>query len=373
MPSWQARCVNAATRVLLRRRDWGGERALARRARLLFGAPPGYRALCAIGLRRERVRDAGVDGEWLAPRAAAPGTVLYVHGGGYVACSPATHRPIAAGLARRCGCRVLSIDYRVAPEHRFPAAVDDVLAAYRWLLAQGEDASRIAIAGDSAGGGLTLALAVRVRDAGLPLPACLVGFSPWTDLAGESPSVRTNDGRCVMFRTENIAQFARVYLGGASPRAPLASPVYADLAGLPPLLLQVGSTELLLDDAGRVHERVRAAGGASALTVYDEVLHCWQMLDRVVPEASAALDEAARFIRAHIGGARILEETMSDPQRPPEPADVRPKDPVDEAVEESFPASDPPAYEPLHSGTPEPAQGADGTSTPGVIEKHDGR
>jgi len=302
MPSWQARCVNAATRALVRRRDWGDERALTRRARILFGAPAGYRSLRARGVRRDRVRDGSVHGEWLTPRDPGAGVILYVHGGGFVACSPATHRPISAALARLSRRRVLSLDYRRAPEHRFPAAVDDVFAAYRWLLLSGiADPTRIAVAGDSAGGGLALALVLQARAAGLPLPACVVGFSPWTDLAGESPSVRTNDGRCVMFRTENIAQFAAVYLGGASPLEPSASPVYADLSRVPPLLLQVGSTELLLDDARRVHERVRASGGESRLEVYDDVLHCWHMLDGFVPEARTALRRAAAFIAAHLG------------------------------------------------------------------------
>jgi acetyl esterase/lipase len=303
MPSWQARCASAAVRVLVRRRDWGGERALTRRARVLFGAPAGYRSLRARGVRRDRVRDGSVHGEWLTPREAREGVILYVHGGGFVACSPATHRPISAALARSSRRRVLSLDYRRAPEHRFPAAVDDVFAAYRWLLRGIADGSRIAVAGDSAGGGLALSLVLQARVAGLPLPACVVGFSPWTDLAGESASVRTNDGRCAMFHTENIAQFAAVYLAGASPRQPAASPVYGDLSGMPPLLLQVGSTELLRDDARRVHERVRAAGGESRLEVYDDVPHGWQMLDGLVPEARAALRQAAAFIAEHLGDA----------------------------------------------------------------------
>jgi acetyl esterase/lipase len=225
--------------------------------------------------------------------------ILYVHGGGYVSCSAATHRPITAALARLSRQRVFSLDYRLAPEHRYPAALDDAFAAYQWLLGQGFPASAISLAGDSAGGGLVLGTLLRAKDAGLPLPSCAVCFSPWTDLAGTGASVHLNDGRCVMFRPENIAEFAVAYLASASPFERYTSPAFADLGGLPPLLLQVGSDELLLDDTRRVHDRVQQAGGVSNLEIYDEVLHCWQMLDGFVPEARAALRQAAAFIRGH--------------------------------------------------------------------------
>lgn len=222
--------------------------------------------------------------------------MLYVHGGGYVACSAATHRPITAGLARRTHRRILALDYRLAPEHRFPAALDDTVAAYHWLLEQGVAPRALALAGDSAGGGLVLATLVRLRDEGVPLPSCAVCFSPWTDLAGTGASLQRNDGRCAMFRPRNIPDFARAYLASASPLNPYASPVYADLRGLPPLLLQVESTELLLDDARRVHDKVREAGGVSRLEVVDGVFHGWQMLDGFMPEATQALDQASLFM-----------------------------------------------------------------------------
>jgi acetyl esterase/lipase len=241
-----------------------------------------------------------VRGEWVVPKEYDEGVVLYLHGGGYVSCSAATHRPITAALARFTGLRVLGLDYRIAPEHRFPAALDDAVTAYRWLLEQGLHGSAVSVAGDSAGGGLVLGLLLRVRDAGLPLPACGVCFSAWTDLAGTGASTRLNDGRCAMFRTENIAEFAAVYLGDNSPFDLYASPAHAELSGLPPLLLQVGSTELLLDDTRRVHDKIQEAKGVSRLEVYDDVFHCWQMLDGIVPEAHVALRQAAAFIRSHV-------------------------------------------------------------------------
>lgn len=302
-PSWQARCLNAGIRLLIRRRKWGDEGALARRARRVLGSPPMLQWLRTRGLSVRRVFvDGGVRGEWLAQeeKGADDKVILYIHGGGYVACSAATHRPITAALARLGGQRVFSLNYRLAPEHRYPAALDDAVAAYEWLLGQqGIPASAISLAGDSAGGGLVLGVLLRARAAGLPLPACAVCFSPWTDLAGAGESRLFNDGRCAMFRPENINEFAPVYLGDASPQDSYASPVYADLGGLPPLLLQVGSTELLLDDARRVHDKIQAAGGASQLEIYDDVAHCWQMLDGLVPEARIALRQAASFIRDH--------------------------------------------------------------------------
>jgi epsilon-lactone hydrolase len=295
-PSWQARCLTFAVRASIRRRTWGDEHALARRARRVLGAPRPLQWLRARGVRIDPVRDGGIRGEWITADRSDQGTVLYIHGGGYVSCSAATHRPITAGLARRAHRRIFAMDYRLAPEHRFPAALDDAVAAYRWLLAQGVSARSLALAGDSAGGGLVLATLVRLREERVPLPSCAVCFSPWTDLAGTGHSLRSNDGRCAMLHPENITGFARAYLGAASPLNPQASPVFADLGGLPPLLLQVASSEVLLDDACRVHDKVRGAGGVSRLDVVDGVFHVWQMLDGFMPEAALALEQAASFM-----------------------------------------------------------------------------
>jgi monoterpene epsilon-lactone hydrolase len=298
MPSWQARCLNVSVRLLIRRRKWGkDEQAVARRARRLFGPLPVYQWFRTRGLQLSPVCESGVRGEWVAPEKPDEGVILYLHGGGYVSCSAATHRPITAALARLSRLRVFALNYRVAPENRFPAALDDAVTAYRWLLEQGLPASAVSLAGDSAGGGLVLGLLLRARDMGLPLPACAVCFSPWTDLAGTGASVRLNDGRCAMFRTENIAEFAAAYLGGNSPFDAYASPLHAELGGLPPVLLQVGSTELLLDDTRHVHHKIQEAKGVSRLEIYDDVFHCWQMMDGIVPEARLALRQAAAFIR----------------------------------------------------------------------------
>jgi epsilon-lactone hydrolase len=288
-------------RLFIRRRDWGDARATVRRARRVFGVPGPLRWLWSFGVRVEPVSGGSVPGEWVVPDGAASGTILYLHGGGYIACSPGHYRPVTAGLARLARRRVFVPDYRLAPEHRFPAALDDAVAAYRWLLDQGISPGTIALAGDSAGGGLVLALLLRVREAGLPFPACAVCFSPWTDLTASGESVTRNDGRCAMFRPENIAAAASLYLDGASPRNPYASPVFADLSGLPPMLIQVGSTELLLDDSRQIHAKVQEAGGASRLEVFEGVSHVWQIFDGLVPESREAMRRAAEFI--------------SDPQR----------------------------------------------------------
>lgn len=295
MASIAARLLNGCVRLVMRRRDWGDEEHLVRRARRLFGMPPLLRSLWTRGVAIVPV-SGPVPGEWIEPPNAEAGAVLFFHGGGYVAGSPADHRPMTAGLARRTGRRVFVPDYRLAPEHRFPAAVDDAFASYGWLLDQGIDPATIVLAGDSAGGGLVLATLVRIRDSSLPLPVRAVCFSPWVDLSASTSSVRHMDGRCHMFRTENIPAFASAFLGGASPLDPAASPLYADLGGLPPILIQVGSTELLVDESRGVHEKILAQGGVCRLEVYDDVVHAWQMLDGFVPEATAALDEAAAFL-----------------------------------------------------------------------------
>jgi monoterpene epsilon-lactone hydrolase len=301
MPSWQAKILNTACRLFVRRQRWGkDERGVARRARQLFGAPKIYQWLKTRGVSVSEISESGVRGDWIAPKAAGEGVILYIHGGGFVSCSPRNYRPLTAALARLGGWRVFSVDYRLAPENRFPAALDDVFAAYQYLLEQGFPAGKIAVAGDSAGGGLVLSLLLRVRDEGLPPPACGVCFSAWADLTGTSGSVHENDGRCAMFRTGNITEFAAVYLGDQSPREPYASPALAGLHALPPVLLQVGSTELLVDDARLVDDKIRAAGGTSELHIYDDLAHGWHLLDGMVPESREALQEAVRFIGRHL-------------------------------------------------------------------------
>jgi epsilon-lactone hydrolase len=303
--SWQARLFNGYARLAIRRRHWGDAAALSRRARRLFGASPLLQRLATRGVDLAVVERPGIRGEWLTPLRLAPanardGVLMYVHGGGYVSCSAATHRPITAALAKLTGLRVFSVDYRTAPEARFPSALDDVVASYRWLQTEGAPGVSIAVAGESAGGGLVLALAQHTVAVGWRPPACVAALSPWTDLVGTGLSRTTNDGRCDMFRAQNISDFAAAYLGDAAPDNPRASPLLGPMDGLPPVLLEVGSTELLLDDARRMHARIRAAGGESRLSVYDGVAHAWQLGVPFVPEATAALREVASFSVAHL-------------------------------------------------------------------------
>ncbi|MFM0191918.1 alpha/beta hydrolase [Paraburkholderia strydomiana] len=239
-------------------------------------------------------------GEWIErsgePAIGARPTVLYLHGGGYYFCSPRTHRSIVFGLATRANAPVFSLDYRLAPEHRFPAALDDATAAYRYLIAEGTAPESIVIAGDSAGGGLALATLVALRDAGDPLPAGAVLFSPWTDLAATGASIVDNDGADPMFSGPAIAKAAKVYLGDMPATHPYASPVYADLRGLPPLFMMAGSTEVLLDDSRRVAANARAAGVDCELEVWKKMPHVWPIFAPFIPEANRALDRAAAFV-----------------------------------------------------------------------------
>lgn len=313
MGSWQARCASWTIRALLRRAAWGEPRALALRARRIFGVRQPLGWLWARGVQISQVEAGGLRGEWLRAGNGDRGVLYYLHGGGYVACSPATHRPITAALARLTGRRVFALDYRLAPEHPFPAAPNDAVAAYRWLLDQGIKPASIVVAGDSAGGGLVLATLVRARSEDLPLPSAAVCFSPWTDLSASGASLLTNNGRCAMFRPENVSAFAKVYLADASPRHPYASPIFADLSGLPPILLQVGSTEILLDDARRIHDKIQALGGDSTLEIFDDVPHVWHIFDGLIPEARAALRQAATFIATPTTGDRATRQSALSP------------------------------------------------------------
>ena len=250
----------------------------------------------------EQADAGGVPAEWVsALGAASDRAVLYLHGGGYVVGSPVSHREIAARLSAAASARVLVIDYRLAPENPFPAAVDDATAAYRWLLDQGVDPELAAIAGDSAGGGLTVAALVALRDAGDPLPAAGVCISPWVDLEGLGESMTTRAKHDPMVSRESLEETAAAYLAGADPRSPLAAPIYADLRGLPPLLIQVGTAEALYDDSTRLDERARAAGVDSTLQVWEEMVHVWHIFAPILPEGQQAIESIGQFLKESWG------------------------------------------------------------------------
>ena len=229
------------------------------------------------------------DGSWL----------LYLHGGGYFFGSPETHQELVSWLAKASRCCCLSVDYRLAPEHPFPAAVDDAYAAYLALLARGADPQRIAIAGDSAGGGLALALLLRLRATGTPLPAAAALLSPLTDmtLRGESLYLHANSDPMGAVAVSLLC--AALYMGGGDPMAPEASPVYADLTGLPPCLIQVGHDESLYSDSLRIAERLPAAGVPTRLETWAWTPHVWQMMARFLPQARDAITRLGTFIQAH--------------------------------------------------------------------------
>jgi epsilon-lactone hydrolase len=297
-PSLRGRIATRVVRMVVKRWARGDPPAVVRRARKIFGLPDFLNVLHSRGLEIEKVDTPVVRGEWIRPKPCErrDRALLYLHGGGYVSCSPRRHRPITTALARRLRCPVFAVDYRLAPEHPFPAAVDDATAAFTWLIQSGLAPEKIAVAGDSAGGGLALATLLRLRALGHSLPACVVGLSPWVDLTGADKY--RNSGSCSMFQPRDIAVFAKIYLDGASAESAEASPVFADLRGLPPLLTQASSTELLFDDAARLHEKATSGGVRSTLSVYPGLPHVWHFLAGVVPEAGVALDEIADFVAA---------------------------------------------------------------------------
>ncbi len=253
--------------------------------------------LPARGVDFTATTSGGVPGEFVQTRglATARGTVLYLHGGAYCVGSPATHRAITSHIARRTAARVFVADYRLAPEHPFPAALDDAVAAYRALLRDGGSPQRIAIIGDSAGGGLALATALRLRELGDPLPAALVLFSPWVDLG--DPDRGVEPAGEVMLSRAWTAECARLYLAGRDSGDPLASPINGDLRGLPPTLVQVGQDELLLADSRRLHAALAAAGVPVELQEYPRRWHVFQVNAGVLADANRALDSVAGFLR----------------------------------------------------------------------------
>ncbi|MCP4007018.1 MAG: alpha/beta hydrolase [bacterium] len=243
----------------------------------------------------------GIPAEWVAaPDVDSKRTVLYLHGGGYVIGSINTHRGLAARISADANARCLLIDYRLAPENPFPAAVEDGTAAYRWLLAQGFEAEKLAIAGDSAGGGLTVATLVALRDAGDALPAAAVCLSPWVDLEGLGESMTTRADEDPMVARDGLLSMAEMYLGGADARTPLAAPLYANLGSLPPLLIQVGTAETLLDDSIRLAERAKREGVDVTLDVWQELIHVFQAFAPALPEANQAIEQIGEFLNKRL-------------------------------------------------------------------------
>jgi acetyl esterase/lipase len=246
---------------------------------------------------------AGLAGLWVRPAGAKDGRVLlYLHGGGYAMGSPTTHRSLAAHIAVACAMPVLLVDYRLAPEQPFPAALQDVTAAYRWLLERGHSPRQVAIGGDSAGGGLALATATALRDAADPLPAAIVCLSPWCDLALSGDSVTTRAGADPLLSRETCLAWAAWYAGPHDPASPFISPLNADLRGLPPLLIQVGDREILLSDSIRLAERATRAGVQATLEVWDGLWHVWHFFAGLVPEAQKATDRIGAFVQAQMAG-----------------------------------------------------------------------
>ncbi|MBK8257866.1 MAG: alpha/beta hydrolase [Polyangiaceae bacterium] len=246
----------------------------------------------------------GVPVEWVAvPGADERRVLLHFHGGGYASGSPASVRDLAWRLSQAARCRVLVVDYRLAPEHPFPAAIEDAASVYNHLLSSGFAPSAIAFTGDSAGGGLALGSLVKLRDDGAPMPAAACCFSPWTDLAFTGGTFTTNRDIDPMVLADALPQTAAWYLGSASATNPYASPLYADVRGLPPTLLHAGSTEVLLDDSRRLAEKMKSANVEVELRVWPDMPHVFQGCASFLPEARTALAEAGRFLEDHMLGA----------------------------------------------------------------------
>ncbi|MCX6028393.1 MAG: alpha/beta hydrolase [Chloroflexi bacterium] len=251
------------------------------------------------GIHVEPVTADGVPAEWVSvDGVSADRVMLFLHGGGYVAGSAAGGRDFVARLCTAAGARALSLDYHLAPEAPFPAAIQDCVAAYRWLLRQDVPAAHCAIVGPSAGGGLVAATLLALRDAGDPLPACGVCMCPFVDMTGSAASLEQNADKDVL--APIVARsFADLYLQGADPRQPLASPIFADLSGLPPLLIQAGTIEVLLDDARALAAQGKACGVEVTYEEWEGMFHGWQTMAALLPEGVQAIAHVGDFIRSH--------------------------------------------------------------------------
>ena len=314
MPSLRARLTNAFLRTWTKPR-WHPEldvHLTRTRVRFLDARLSGRDPQVAV----EEVDAAGVRAAWHGERRLADrGSLLYIHGGAWCLHLPRAYRRLASRLSVLTGLRVLLPDYRLAPEYPFPAAVDDCLAVYRWLIEQGAAGRPFAIAGDSAGGSLALVTMMRARDASLTLPACAALLSPSTDLTMSGPSIEYNERADPMFSRAALGLLANLYFPGVAPSHPWLSPLFGQWQGLPPLLFHAGSTEMLLDDSVRAHDRAVAAGVDSQIKVWGGLPHVAPLF-RIMPEADRALREIAAFITGHTAGGVAVEAVESNPAVP---------------------------------------------------------
>jgi len=295
MASWQAHIASGICKFVVKRPFIRSP--TTETIRKVFNAshppvPSGCTATSEVigGVRGERMQAAGV---------LQIGTMLYLHGGAYIGCSSRTHRPYTSWFARD-GWSVFAPDYRLAPEHRFPAQIEDALAVYKSLLASGVDTARLVVAGDSAGGNLTLALCLKLREVGLPQPAAIALFSPATDFTWSGASIEGNDKSCAMFSKDLLPIGAKIFLGEHDPRDPLVSPLFADLHGLPPMLFHASEQEILLDDSVRTAERAKQSGIEVQIKTWPVVPHIWQILHRWIPEGRESLALVQSFLRRHV-------------------------------------------------------------------------
>jgi acetyl esterase/lipase len=252
----------------------------------------------------ESVDAAGVPAEWVVPNDCVPGrAVMYLHGGGYATGTLDSFRSLSSHLARATRARLLAVDYRLAPEHPYPAAVEDAMTAYRFAITAGCEPETMALCGDSSGAGLALGSMVALRDLSEPLPGVAICISPWTDLTLSGVSIESNRGTDPMVSAATLRLMADAYLGEVDRRSPKASPLFADLSGLPPLLVQVGAGELLLDDATRFADRAESAGVDVTLEVWDDVFHVWHSFADLLPEARDAVARIGAYVDQRLGGA----------------------------------------------------------------------
>ena len=294
MISFRARIIRFVSKQLFRRLTPDSNVKAVRR--LFEKAQAGKHVAKGVAMRHATIE--GVACEWLIPEGCEDAPILYyLHGGAYMMGSPATHRQMLSFIAREAGVRALLPDYALAPENPFPAGLHDCLAVYHGLLAAGANARHILVGGDSAGGGMTMAMLVSLRDAGDDLPAATILLSPWLDLSASGESMKTRKAKDPWFRPDFMQKIARKYAPEGDLDYPLVSPVFADATGLPETLIQVGDHEILLSDSTRLSDNISAAGGKVTLQVWPEMWHVFQFFVKLMPESRRAIDDIAKFIR----------------------------------------------------------------------------